>query len=97
MTDRILCQVYASPKRAETYLYVDRREDLARVPEALLAQFGTPSAVMVVVLSAERKLARADAASVMAGIREKGFYLQMPPQREAYMLDLYRTPTEGRY
>lgn len=97
MSERMICQVYSSPKREETYLYVDRSDDLARVPEELLAHFGTPSPVMVVLLSADRTLARADAAAVMAGIRDKGFYLQLPPQREAYMLDLYRTPTEGRY
>jgi uncharacterized protein YcgL (UPF0745 family) len=42
-------------------------------------------------------LARADTARVIAAIDEQGFYLQMPPAREEYLLDLYRTPTEARY
>jgi uncharacterized protein YcgL (UPF0745 family) len=33
---------------------------------------------------------------VLGDIAEKGFYLQMPPAREDYMLDLYR-PDESKY
>jgi hypothetical protein len=61
------------------YLYVDFGEDLARVPQALLDRFGNPVPVLTLKLSAERKLARAEAAVVLAQIESAGFYLQMPP------------------
>ncbi len=61
------------------YLYVDREAGLEEVPEALLGQFGEPQSVMTLVLTPERKLARADVAEVLARIEEDGFYLQMPP------------------
>ncbi len=95
--DKLLCEVFKSPRKEEMYLYVDKREGLARVPEALLERFGKPVSTMTLILSAEKRLGRARACDVMAAIREKGFYLQMPPAKEEYLLDLYRTPTEARY
>lgn len=78
---KTLVQIYKSPRKDEMYLYVDRKEDLERVPEALLEQFGTPKSVMVIPLTAERSLARADAAEVLEKIESQGFYLQMPPAK----------------
>lgn len=83
-----LIQVYKSPRKDEMYLYVDRQEDLKRVPEALMAQFGSPQSVMVIPMTPERKLARADAAEVLASIQEQGFYLQMPPPKTDEMDEL---------
>ena len=42
-------------------------------------QFGEPEEVMSLLLDAERRLARADAAEVLQLIARQGFYLQMPP------------------
>lgn len=95
--NKLLCEVFKSPRKEEMYLYVDKREGLARVPEALLERFGKPVSTMTLILSVEKRLGRAQAGDVMAAIREKGFYLQMPPAKEEYLLDLYRTPTEARY
>lgn len=61
------------------YLYVDKARGLLDVPEALLVQFGEPAPVMLVLLTPQYKLARADAAVVLASIEAQGFYLQMPP------------------
>jgi uncharacterized protein YcgL (UPF0745 family) len=61
------------------YLYVDKQQGIAELPEALLATFGTPESVMTLLLTPERKLARADAATVLDAIEQNGFYLQMPP------------------
>ncbi len=61
------------------YLYVDRERDLEDVPEALLTQFGEPQSLMTLVLTPERKLARAEAAEVLAQIADNGYYLQLPP------------------
>lgn len=95
--DKILCEIFRSPRKEEMYLYVDKRRGLEPVPEALLERFGKPQPVMTLLLGAERKLARADAVRVVEAIAEKGYYLQLPPAKEEYLLDLYRTPTEGRY
>ena len=78
----LLCQVFKSLRQEEMYLYVDRQEGLERVPATLLAKFGDPVEVMTLLLTPERKLARANAAEVLASISERGFYLQMPPTPE---------------
>ena len=95
--DKLLCEIYKSPRKEEMYLYVDKRQGLAEVPEALLEHFGKPIPAMTLILTPEKSLARAKASDIMAAIREKGFYLQLPPAKEEYLLDLYRTPTEARY
>lgn len=82
---RRLVSVFRSSRRDEMYLYVDRAEGTARVPQALLDLFGPPAHAMDLLLTAERKLARASAADVLAGIRERGFYLQMPPAGDEEM------------
>ncbi len=74
-----LCEVFRSPRREGMYLYVDKQQGIGDLPEALLRTFGTPQSVMTLVLTPERKLARADAAAVLGAIEEQGFYLQMPP------------------
>lgn len=83
---KILCSIYRSARVEGMYLYVDKKEDLARVPEDLLASFGKPILAMTLALYPERKLARADIRSVLEAIAQTGFYLQMPPKAEAVAL-----------
>lgn len=94
---KVICSIYRSLKKTDMYLYVEKREGLARVPEALIEVFGKPAGAMTLLITPTKKLARADAQKVLADIRSKGYYLQMPPPREEYMLDLYREPTESRW
>jgi uncharacterized protein YcgL (UPF0745 family) len=73
------CWIYKGNRRQETYLYLPAEEDVSRVPEGLLDTLGVLELVMTLTLSADRRLARADPRTVMAQLRERGFYLQMPP------------------
>lgn len=82
---RRLVSVFRSTRREGMYLYVDRGEGLARVPEPLRALFGTPQHAMDLLLTPARTLARVAATDVLAAIRDQGFYLQMPPQPDADM------------
>jgi uncharacterized protein len=75
----ILCQVFRSSRQQEMYLYVELSRGLRDVPPQLLARFGNATPVMTLHLTPERKLARADASTVIASVTEQGFYLQMPP------------------
>ena len=67
------------------YLYVDKKEDLERVPAALLKTFGKPELAMTLVIEPSRKLARVDTAKVLQGIEQEGYFLQLPPQPDATM------------
>ena len=75
----MLCEIYKGSKKAEMYLYVPLNKGLEEVPEVLLQSFGELELVMKLELTASRKLARVDVASVLDDIQEKGFYLQVPP------------------
>ena len=75
----LVCEVFRSSKKQEMYLYVEKSKGLEDVPQSLMAQFGEPAPVMVLVLTPEKRLARADVSTVIAKIQEQGFYLQMPP------------------
>ena len=79
----VLCTIYKGSREPELYLYVDRVEGLALVPEELLARLGTLAEVMTIKLTPQRKLARAAAPQVLAAIAEKGYYLQLPPNIHA--------------
>jgi uncharacterized protein YcgL (UPF0745 family) len=74
-----LVRIYKGERKPDAYLYVDFSDDLARVPEVLLNQFGNLTEVMLLKLDAGRQLARADAVEVLKQIESNGFYLQLPP------------------
>lgn len=94
---KLICEIFKSPRKDEMYLYVDKTEGMERVPEALLEVFGHPVSVTTMLITPEKKLARAEADKVMKEIRANGFYLQMPPAKDDYLLDLYKAPTESKY
>lgn len=78
----MLCAIYKSSIKLDTYLYIEKREDFSKVPEKLLQTFGKPQFVMLINLANRAKLAGADKAKVMAQLTECGFYLQLPPPQE---------------
>ncbi len=84
-----ICTIYRSPKHEGMYLYVDKQEDLERVPAPLLKRFGKPEQAMTLVLTPERMLARVDIAKVLEGLEQQGFFLQMPPQPDKDMQKLH--------
>ncbi|MBA4501252.1 YcgL domain-containing protein [Marinobacterium marinum] len=90
-----IISVFKSNRKDEMYLYVEKREQLERVPEALQEMFGTPIHVMDMPLTAERKLGRVkDTGKLLDEVSERGYYLQMPPVRDDYMLDLFKNRPE---
>lgn len=78
----MLCTIYKSSIKADTYLYIERRDDFSRVPDKLLETFGKPLFVMVLNVSGQKKLALADKDKVIDHLSKDGFYLQMPPPQE---------------
>ncbi|MDC9620075.1 YcgL domain-containing protein [Xenorhabdus sp. XENO-7] len=81
----MICVIYRSPKRDQTYLYVEKKGDFSRVPEALLKTFGEPQYSMMISLSGRKKLANADIEKVKTMLSGQGFYLQVPPPVESLM------------
>lgn len=78
----MLCTIYKSPRKAETYLFIERRDDFSKVPQSLLDTFGKPQLVMLINLSGREHLALADINKVRQALQESGYYLQLPPPAE---------------
>ena len=83
-----ICSIYKSPRKNEMYLYVLKADALKRVPEGLLAAFGTPQLCFEMILTPEKKLAREDIALVLDNLDKQGYHLQMPPPEEEYIQHL---------
>lgn len=78
----MLCAIYKSTKKAQTYLFVKTRDDFSAVPETLMTTFGTPILVTLTNLATKEKLAFANLDKVKSSLNEQGFYLQLPPPPE---------------
>ncbi|MGL4613831.1 MAG: YcgL domain-containing protein [Shewanella sp.] len=75
----MLCAVYKSARKPDTYLFVKKRDCFDDVPNALLDMFGVPQLVMVFPIIKRETLGMADIAKVRAALAEQGYYLQIPP------------------
>ena len=75
----MIAYVYKSLKKADTYLYLAKRDDFAGLPEPLRTQLGTLQFVLEVDLAPGRKLARENPEVVRANLAARGFHLQFPP------------------
>lgn len=93
---RVFCSIYKSSKKDEMYLYVPRASGLKGVPEALMQLFGTPRHVSDMLLTADRPLARADVRQVLEKLADPGYYLQMPPPPEDWVLRHDQAPAWRR-
>jgi len=93
--DKRFCSVYKSSKKREMYLYVDRKDGTKSLPESLLKLFGTPTHVLDLILTPQKKLARVDSQQVLDEIAENGFYLQMPPAKDDHVVGLYKAPKDS--
>jgi uncharacterized protein len=76
---RMQAHVYKSQRKADTFVYLAKRDDFASIPEPLRNQLGTLSFVLEVALTPERKLARDDVVVVRQNLAVNGFHIQFPP------------------
>jgi uncharacterized protein YcgL (UPF0745 family) len=73
----MLCHIYRSNQKFDTYLYLVEKDDFSIVPAELLRVFGPPEFSFSFDLTQERKLAREDAAEVFENLESQGFHLQL--------------------
>ena len=76
----IACWVYSSGRKDEMYLYLAKKDAFDQLPGGLLQQFGRPKLVLELELHPGRRLAREDVHQVISSLKERGFYLQLPPK-----------------
>lgn len=78
----MLCYVYKSRLRPDTYVYLAEKDGFQALPEALRQRLGELQTVLELELTPQRRLAQADAATVLRDLAERGFYIQLPPPPE---------------
>lgn len=81
----MLCAVYKSSKKDETYLYLPKKDDFSQVPKALMDTFGKAIFVMLLPLQKREKLAQVDIEKLKKELDANGFYLQLPPPKESLL------------
>jgi len=91
----MLCVIYKSSKKEQTYLFIKQRDDFSAVPPPLMSTFGTPKLVTLINLATKEKLAMADIERVKEKLSEQGYYLQLPPPKEN-LLDGHREQMKGK-
>ena len=73
------CVVYKGARKSNAYLFVKCDSDISQIPSDLLEALGTLEKVMNLELSPDQTLARAAPNTVRQQLRDKGYYLQLPP------------------
>ncbi len=77
----MLCYIYRSSKKRDTYLYLVEKDGVNGLPDALCHLLGRLEFVMQLDLSKRNRLENADIAEVKQCLREHGFYLQLPREQ----------------
>jgi len=73
----MLCHIYRSNLKLDTYLYLIDKDDFSVVPQKLLRVFGEPEFSFSFDLTEERELAREDTAEVIENLSTQGYHLQL--------------------
>ncbi|MAD53943.1 MULTISPECIES: YcgL domain-containing protein [unclassified Idiomarina] len=81
----MLCDVFKSSKKSDTYLYLPLGSEFDELPEALVNHFGTPQKIMTINLDKRDQLARISVEELKQHLVEPGYYLQLPPQQESML------------
>ncbi|MBE1160212.1 YcgL domain-containing protein [Dyella acidiphila] len=75
------CFVYASQRKADTYVWLQQRDNFKPIPASLAMLLGDLRFVLEVELHAQRRLPHEDVEVVMEHLRTQGWHLQLPPQQ----------------
>lgn len=78
----MLCDVYRSSRKADTYIYLPHGEELSELPDALVQGFGKAEKILTINLATREQLARLSVKELSKHLEKDGFYLQLPPKQE---------------
>jgi uncharacterized protein YcgL (UPF0745 family) len=73
----MLCHIYRSNRKIDTYLYLIDKDDFSVVPADLLRIFGPPEFSFSFDLTQGRELAREDSVEVLENLESQGYHLQL--------------------
>lgn len=81
----MLCFVYRSTRRDQTYVYLAKRDDFDSLPDDLSERLGPLQLVLEVDLDPQRRLAKEDARAVLTSLRDRGWHLQLPRTEQSLL------------
>lgn len=81
----MICAVYKSVKKQETYLYICNKDDFSSVPQDLIELMGQMQLVTLLNLKNKSKLARINIDTLRDALRAQGYFLQLPPPPINYL------------
>ncbi len=73
----MLCYIYRSDRKIDTYLYLVEKDDFSVIPDDLLRVFGEPEFSFSFNLTEQRTLAIEDSGEVLENLKGQGFHLQL--------------------
>ncbi|MDH3219669.1 MAG: YcgL domain-containing protein [Gammaproteobacteria bacterium] len=73
----MLCHIYRSSRKLDTYLYLIDKDDFSVIPQELMRVFGPPEFSFSFDLTEERRLAKEDASEVIENLESQGYHLQL--------------------
>lgn len=79
----MLCFVYASARKTDTYLWLRQRDDFEILPASLNALLGELRFVLEVELTETRRLPREDSRTVLDNLASQGWHLQLSAAEQA--------------
>jgi uncharacterized protein YcgL (UPF0745 family) len=72
--------VYASQRKADTYVWLARRDQFDVLPPSLALMLGELRFALEVELTGDRRLPHEDARQVVEHLQAQGWHLQLPPK-----------------
>ena len=79
MPAEIEVDVFKTPRRPNTFLYLPKGLPLKDWPEGLAAIFLEPQKVLTILVTPDQPLAMQTAAEVISALQTQGYFLQVPP------------------
>jgi len=89
------CFIYRCSRKADLYIYLAEKDDFSRMPAEIIRGLGITEFSMELEITADTRLAKEDASTVMKNLDEKSFHLQLPSDTsvESIMLNIARSKT----
>lgn len=78
----MLCAIYKSLNKADTYLYLPHQESLSELPQTLQQLFTPHTLVTTLKVTPERRFARFKGAELINHLEQDGYFLQLPPTQQ---------------
>lgn len=81
----MLCVVFKSTRKMDTYLYMPLAGDFEALPDGLQALFAARQEVMRFQIKPDRQFARFSGAQLIEYLTRDGYVLQLPPAHDEPM------------